>query len=653
MDGDRDALRASRLGARPTARASARRRFPRSAILQVRVDGEWSTAGGWDGPETVTGDGFRCAVDRNPHVSMRIARTDGRAFRPERIRLELALPLLNYGRVIVPDCGRHYVNSTKALDIRAPLHGVFASNIGHPFFALADEAGEFLFAFGLLDVDGEVQVRRQRPLISTRGALVGGDESLVREVSWRGPERPVGALTVAFFADESGPTWFHALRSYADTIAQREGIHPPEHPDAWRPTWCTWTAFSSRAMGEDRILENARIAKELGIGTIIIDDGWFGPGLDDDVAAPLTGGGTGRLTVGDYEPDEGKLPDLPGLVRRLQGLGMKVLLWHAPLCVAPTSRAYEALRRYLIRHEDGEYTSVNGLAQLCPACPDVRTYVAEETERLLTAYGVDGLKVDLYNCLPDGACTSSEHSHDVLDPVRAVEATMRAQWERATSVKPDVLVELKQDYGNVRLSRYGTMLRAGDTAHDADTNCRRCFYIQAYAPCVHNDYLITGPETTPRAMGLLMVRALTAGVPTFGNDLTTLGAELRTVVRKWLDFYRAHLAMFRGRREPLTGDLSMWRGGSGDEAWVSALWHACELHLPEARVTYVLNGTGREWFYVRLPEVRRCEIERYDHLHAPTYAGACRLEDGTRIAVPSGGYALVRRLGERAEPDAS
>jgi hypothetical protein len=290
----------------------------------------------------------------------------------------------------------------------------------------------------------------------------------------------------------------------------------------------------------------------------------------------------------------------------------------------------------------------------------VRAYVAEETERILTAYGVDGLKVDLYNCLPDAACASSEHAHDVPDPVRAVEAAMRAQWERAASVRPEVLVELKQDYGNVRLSRYGTMVRAGDTAHDVDTNCRRCFYAQAFAPCVHNDYLVTGPETTPRAMGLLMVRALTAGVPTFGNDLTTLGAELRTVVGKWLDFYRAHLVMFKRRREPLTGDLSTWRGsapevvrphggrgGSAEEAWVSVLWHACELELPDAPVTYVLNGTGREWFYVRLPEARRCEVECHDHLHAPTYAGARRLEDGARIAVPPGGYALVRRLDRR------
>src|SRR5690606_2062915 len=190
-------------------------------------------------------------------------------------------------------------------------------------------------------------------------------------------------------------------------------------------------------------------------------DGWFGPGRDDDRRV---------INHGDFTPAPLKFPDLPRTVSELQALGLHVLLWHAPLCVAPQSRAASTLGHLLMQHGGKRYTSVNGLHQLCPACPQVREHVARETQRLLRDYGADGLKVDLYNCLPVAPCDSTEHEHDIDDPVLAVEATMAAQWQAARQVKPDALIELKQDYGAVRLVRHGTMLRGGDAGYDVDTN---------------------------------------------------------------------------------------------------------------------------------------------------------------------------------------
>jgi len=529
-----------------------------------------------------------------------IRRPDGQKFTPAAFRAEVAVPLRNYAHVVVPDCGRHYINTAKGLDIRSGLFGVHAANIGHPFFALADEAGKFWFAFGIPSAGGEVRCRRVLPRISSRKAMVGGDDLLALSFEWDVTGPPQREWRVEFFVTGREKTWFHALRRYTAGIRKAEKIRYPVQAEAWQPAWCTWTAFSSDDMTGARVVANAQIAHDLGIRTVTLDDGWFGPGLDSEL----------ELNFGDYRPDPKKFPDLPATVRELQAIGHKVLLWHAPLCVARTSPVWKKLHRWAMWVDGKEFTSVNGLAQLCPACPEVRAYAAAETDRLLRSYGVDGLKVDLYNCLPTCRCDSPHHSHDIADPVTAVDATMEAQWVAARRVNPNALFELKQDYGNVRLCRHGTMVRAGDTAYDVNSNLRRCFYNQAYAACVHNDYFVSDAFITPAALRLAMIRMLTAGVPTFGNDMTRLTAAQRRVIGEWLDFYRQELPMFRQPREPQDNTLGVWQGGNRRRAWVSAWSEAREIRLPAAKTVFVMNATAHDELYVRTtgPKVKRLRV---------------------------------------------
>jgi len=616
-----------------TFRRDTGRVLAMKTMLGLEVSIAISVAGAWREVLASAGDpdSWTIAWEKSgPLMDGRIRRADGVPFSPEQIKVTVSLPLLNYAHVVVPDCGRHYVGLSKALDIRAPLYRVTASNAGHPFLAVADEGGDFLAAFGVVSPTGETEIRRVLPRISRRKAMVGGDQVLSLAIVWSHHRGAVEELPVSLYVQERAQTWVHALREYGAAVRSAEGIEYPVQDDAWNPTWCTWTAACSSEMDDRRVMDNARVARDLGIRTVILDDGWFGVGLDDD---------DGVLNVGDYAPDPKRFPDLGRLVGQLHELGLKVLLWHAPLCVAPTSQAYSRLRPWLIHRDGHEFVSVNGLAMLCPSSPEVRQYVADETVRLMKSWGVDGIKADLYNCLPVGPCVSTAHSHDIADPVAAVEAVMAVQWDAARSVRPDALIELKQDYGNVRLARYGTMVRAGDTAYDVDTNCRRCFYVQAYAPCVHNDYYVTSDRTEPRAVALAMIRMLTAGVPTFGNDLSTMPDPLRKVVRAWLDFYGANVDMFRLPRGPQGNDLSAWDGGDAERAWIAAIRQCRELCLPQAERVFVLNGTARDELYLRLPDARTVRAHIRDLNGESVRSLDLTLVDGCRLDVPSGGMA--------------
>ncbi len=590
----------------------------------IRLEKE--TSGGWE----------QVAEARNPFGELMAAGTAlGKVTLAEpttgKLRLTVCVPLLNYARVVIPDCGRHYVNSMKALDIRAGLFRITAPNAGHPFFALMSESGPCMFAFGLLDADGAVEIKRVLPVISQRKAMVGGDEHLGLAFEWT-PSKPVSSVPIYMTRQQT--SWFEALREYTGTIEKTEGISQPHHPDAWRPVWCTWTAFPSAEMTEERVLANARVAKKLGIGTIILDDGWFGPGLDDDYGAPHQR----TINHGDYYPDPVKLPDLPGLVKRVQAMGLKFLLWHAPLCVAPEAKVAPKLKRLFQRKGGTDFLSVNGMHQLCPCNKDVRDYARAETYRLFKQYGADGLKVDLYNCLSDQMCDSTEHTHDISDPVRGVDAVMAAVWEGALEARADAIMELKQDYGNVRLARHGTMVRAGDTAYDMDSNNLRCSYTQAFARCVHVDPVVTSVHSEPRHMALLALKSVALGVPTYSMDLERFTDEQLAPIGHWLHFYNDHVEMFMAPRRPLTLDQDVWAGGVEGSKWVAALRQARVIALPTGKRLHVLNGTGLETLLLETPTVGNKRIQVWNRDGKSVHEGV--LAAGSReINIPSGGRA--------------
>jgi hypothetical protein len=612
--------------------ATAKDGAPESPLVEfaiaVRQDGQWVD------PQSDPLWQTNWSLASPDQPSVRLLRLDG--LLPARIDLQLVvkIPLLNFGGVLIPDCGRHYVNSTKALDIRSPQFQITAANAGHPFMAVNDETGNLMVAMGVLNCPGAAEIRRLLPTISKRRAMVGGDHHVALAFQWTAEADDTQELAVDLYVNHSAGHWFEALRQYTDLICERERIEHPIHPAAWEPVWCTWTAFPSSEMNEQRVLANARIARQMGMGAIILDDGWFGPGLDDDGPRPIN--------HGDYEPDPTKFDDLPALVRRVQAMGLKFLLWHAPLCVAPTSDAAKRLSRWFMRDESGDFLSVNGMYQLCPACPQVRRHVRDETQRLLRDYGVDGLKVDLFNCLSPRPCLSAAHEHDIDDPLLALDELMATQWQAAREVNPDVLIELKQDYGNVRLARLGTMVRAGDTAYDMDTNLLRCAYTQAFAQCVHVDPLVTSIHTRPQALALMMIKALSGGVPTFSMDLVSLDDEQRQVITTWLGFYNRHRSMFQHRRRPQGRNLNVWQGGEGEQRWISAVGAACEVRLTAMPgVLHLLNGTDRPSLYTLLSEPRPVRIKWHDWRLEPVGESQMVLEPGGSMPIGPGGLAEI------------
>jgi len=581
---------------------------------------------------------YRLRVRRGHLMEVELRRADGRPMDVERLRFTFTFPLLNFTQVVVPDCGRFFVDKLRSVYLRSSVLQMSAPNDGMPLMVMLGQDGAVEFAFGFASNLTETTFRCRAPKISSRGALLGGEDLLVLEaekpsVGWRCGRND--CVRESIFLCGRRPSWFHALRDYSRLVRRKLALAYPRCKEAWEPAWCTWTAWPSDEMNEQKVLANAREAKRLGIGTVIIDDGWFGQGLDVD---------GGRLNLGDIEPDPGKFPDLRGLVERLHAMGLKVLLWYAPLSISPESNACGELKGLLVGDRREAFLTPNGFHNLCPQNPDARAHVAEQIRRMVREHDVDGFKTDLYNCLPTKPCTAA-HEHDCESAIEGMRRVLRVVWETLQVERPGGLLELKQNYGNAVCAQFGTMVRAGDTAYDVDTNMLRCLHTQAYAHVVHNDYLAWGVHERPRDLAVMLIKQLVGGVPTFSRDLPSLPASHLRVLKAWLGFYRRHLGIFKGARQPQCSNLSTWQIGAGRQVILGVVSPPAELRLGgSVREAFVMNGSGCTGLLLRAPAGARFSVSTYDCCLKARRTERRAAGDGTMLQVPTGGMAALRRL---------
>lgn len=73
--------------------------------------------------------------------------------------------------------------------------------------------------------------------------------------------------------------------------------------------------------------------------------------------------------------------------------------------------------------------------------------MADIAGSLIEKWDFDGAKYDLFNCVPNVRCRNPEHRHDTESMVEGLEWTLRDMYERTRRLKPDYVIELKQNYG--------------------------------------------------------------------------------------------------------------------------------------------------------------------------------------------------------------
>jgi alpha-galactosidase len=199
-----------------------------------------------------------------------------------------------------------------------------------------------------------------------------------------------------------------------------EGQRPAE--TGYQTEWCTWGY--NQNFKPEQIIEKLPRLKELGIKSVILDDGW-------------------SLNHGDWLPDPVKFPggdaDFKDLTGKIHDAGMKVWLWWIPGYADSKSSVVSLHPDWLIMNADG---SVHGSYGLCPAYPPVMQHYQRLVTKFVDEYRLDGFKLDFREINSAPPCFNPAHHHsDPYDSYHSTPLLFKMICETGKSYNPEMVIE--------------------------------------------------------------------------------------------------------------------------------------------------------------------------------------------------------------------
>ena len=549
-----------------------------------------------DGVSLRLGEGFPAPVTVRP---------PSRAEAVGAVEYNLYSDMRNYHRPIVPDSGRWYVFQMQMVNFWRHATQSCINDVKTPLYIFTGPDQCMAMAFGVVGLNYETAFRILEPRHNR--ALIAYMRRLSMQIR-RGTElypipdsvalaRPDGAVTEHLYfrtaADAPGEPWPMTLRDFAAHQKRLFALPDVTVRRALAPLWCSWTDWMSDDVTDEVVLRNVREGLKLGIRNYIIDDGWFGPGLDNDSDV--------ELNIGDWEPHPGRFPDMPHLVRRIKQLGGLPMVWCAPHAVARAAKCFDRRADHLIVGDDGlPVVTPNGFCSLCFMDPQARRIMGDIAASFIQRWDFDGAKYDLFNCVPNVRCANPRHAHDVSSMIEGLELTLREMADRCRALKPDYVIELKQNYGTCFLARYGTMTRAGDTPYSLEANFLRALHVQAYSPFAANDYQTVTNADSPEDAACVVLKMMAVGIPTYSIDLDRLCEANKQVIARYNRWYNDNLDAFLAHRVLLDGEAGVLKLPRADDDLYFLVNHGGNLRLDRSAV--ILNATYNRDLFVRPAE---------------------------------------------------
>ena len=291
---------------------------------------------------------------------------------------------------------------------------------------------------------------------------------------FREAELSADSYTTRLRIDPRRIFWSEAVREAANWIVKAGGYKPaPPPPGAEDAVYSSWYVFRQTVTQHELEQELVK-ARELGMKTVILDDGW-------------------QNDRGAWTVDTVKFPDLKGHVRRMQQLGYRYLVWFAVPFVHKDSVLVERFRGKYLQQEPHRLW---GLYNLDPRYPEVRKHIVDTLAGLIETYGFDGFKLDFIDefrvAEPDLAAQNGFAGCDIKGVPEAAETLLKEIYERVNAVRPQALIEFRQNYIGPVVRQYGQLLRCNDCPRDFQANRYRTIALRltSEGSRVHSDMLM-------------------------------------------------------------------------------------------------------------------------------------------------------------------
>lgn len=364
--------------------------------------------------------------------------------------------------------------------------------------------------------------------------------------------------------------------------------------EAYLPMYSTWYSFHQHTIPEE-IIKECKWAKEYGMDTVIVDDGWQ---TDDN--------SRGYAFCGDWQVCEKKIPDMKGFVDEIHSLGMKVMFWFSVPFVGFESKNYERFKGKYVTTRQASRASV-----LDPRFKEVREFLVQTYVNSVKKYGWDGLKLDFIDSFK--ITEESSQDYDNMDTVsleEGVQLLLKEATEALKAINPEFLIEFRQSYVGPAISKYGNIFRVTDCPCDPIYN--RIFSLKlrltSGKTAVHSDMIIWNKNDTNESVKYQLLSVLFA-VPQISVRWDNISDEHKTILKKHLNFVREKSDIL------LNGEIYVQDADAGytmaqstkNGECISVLYHSVVKPVKE-KTEYIFNSTGEDYIYVESDKGRKYEI---------------------------------------------
>lgn len=292
---------------------------------------------------------------------------------------------------------------------------------------------------------------------------------------------------------------------------------------AKRPMYSCWYSFHQN-IDVDAIVEQCRLAKTMGMDSVIVDDGW-----------QTESNARGYAFCGDWEVAPSKVPDMKAFVDRVHETGMKFILWYSVPFMGKRTKAFSKFHDMVL----GYSTAGKTYASLDPRFPEVREYLIDTYRRAAEDWGLDGFKLDFidsFKLLPE--TPAFDERWDTLSLEEGVDRLLKGITDALRAINPDMLIEFRQSYFGPTIRKYGNMIRVADCPNDSfmnhlsGTDLRFCL---GKTP-VHSDMLMWHPDDSVEAAAYQMACVLFT-VPQISVLLDKVPEDHRKMLRFYLGYW--------------------------------------------------------------------------------------------------------------------
>ena len=451
------------------------------------------------------------------------------------------------------------------------------------------------------------------------------------------PEAPISEYLVQIRIDKRNGFYGDTIADAADWLCGAAKIEPlTAPPSAFDAVYSTWYDFHQDISSEG-VERECRLAAELGLKTVIVDDGW-------QIGLPLGNRPwNGYRYCGDWKPGR-SFPDMAAHVKRVHDLGLKYMLWYSVPFVGEKSVNFARFKDKCLPVECA------GGHVLDPRFPEVREFIIGTYKQAVREWDLDGLKLDfigrftLKDGVVDPAVAENYAGRDIKSIPLAVDTLMTETIRRLKALKPEILIEFRQPYVGPAIRRYGNMFRATDCPLSMVENRTRIARLRLTSgkTAVHSDMLEWRNDETPESAARCILNSI-FGVVQYSVHLDKLPAAHREMLAHWIRFAENHKeALVRGsfRARYPAADYPLLEGESTNERIIGVYQENLTVNpgTPD-RETFILNGANAESLVVDLPrEPARVEVcDTFGRLvEVPSSRTGLR-----RLKVPRAGFVRI------------